>query len=286
LTLLCRSIIKSGNIIYEEEDKEKITKFASIFKIMTDSFPVFIDSLRYIVHTPYTYDFEDVAGDKDWSQMFVTKLLHTRKGNCHSLPFLYKILAEELGEEAHLAIAPNHIYIKHQSLKNGWFNTELTSGIFPIDAWLMASGYIHLDAVKNKIYMAPVSEQESIAICLIDLAKGYEKKEKNPDLDFIIQCCETTLKYYPNYINAHLLKAETEKKKFEKIQKQYNAKSPSEIFHIPEAEKIFKEMTQGYTHIHKSGYRRMPEKMYLQWLVSLQEEKAKYLNKTISNFKN
>ena len=77
----------------------------------------------------------------------------TRKGNCHSLPFLYKILAEELGAKANLALAPNHIYIKHWNEKDGWYNTELTSGIFPIDSWLMASGYIHLDAVANKLYM-------------------------------------------------------------------------------------------------------------------------------------
>jgi hypothetical protein len=33
------------------------------------------------------------------------------------------------------------------------------------------------------------------------------------------------------------------------------------------------------------GYRKMPEEMYLDWLVSLKEERTKYENKEISNFK-
>jgi hypothetical protein len=35
---------------------------------------------------PYQYDFEDFRGDKDWTKMFVTKLLLTGKANaiqCH-----------------------------------------------------------------------------------------------------------------------------------------------------------------------------------------------------------
>ena len=35
-----------------------------------------------------TYDFEDLIGDKDWTKMFVSKLLRTKTGNCHSLPYL------------------------------------------------------------------------------------------------------------------------------------------------------------------------------------------------------
>lgn len=61
----------------------------------------------------------------------MSKLLDTQKGNCNSMPYLYKILAEELGVDANLALAPNHVYIKHNIKSLGWYNTELTSGIFP-----------------------------------------------------------------------------------------------------------------------------------------------------------
>jgi hypothetical protein len=58
------------------------------------------------------------------------------------MPYLYKILAEELGVDANLALAPNHVYIKHRIKAVGWYNTELTSGIFPEDGWLMASSEV------------------------------------------------------------------------------------------------------------------------------------------------
>lgn len=35
-------------------------------------------------------------------------------------------------------------------------------------------------------------------------------------------------------------------------------------------------MNKEYTNIHKIGYRSMPEEMYLDWLVSLKTESAKY----------
>ncbi len=35
-------------------------------------------------------------------------------------------------------------------------------------------------------------------------------------------------------------------------------------------------MNKEYAHIHKIGYRSMPEDMYLDWLVSLKTERAKY----------
>ncbi|MPT34699.1 MAG: hypothetical protein E2604_06340, partial [Flavobacterium sp.] len=50
-------------------------------------------------HLPFTYDFEDYAGIKDHSKMFITKLLKTGSGQCHSMPLLYLILADEIGAE-------------------------------------------------------------------------------------------------------------------------------------------------------------------------------------------
>ena len=78
-------------------------------------------------HFPIKYDFEDYRGDKDWSKMFVTKLLKTGKGQCHSMPLLYLTLAEEIGAEAYLSICPNHSYIKFQDEKE-----KLNNKVFSI----------------------------------------------------------------------------------------------------------------------------------------------------------
>lgn len=95
------------------------------------------DSIKQNNFKPYTYGFENFIPDKDPSICFVTKLLTTNKGNCVSLPFLYKILVEEIGSSASLALAPLHCYIKHKDEKGKWVNLEMTNGSFSRDEWIM-----------------------------------------------------------------------------------------------------------------------------------------------------
>lgn len=95
LTQFSREIIESRTLLYDQEDKPEVEKYSAIFSLMSDSIPIQIDSNQLVYHQPYTYDFNDIWGNQSWKNMFVTKLLDTKKGNCHSLPFLYKILIEE-----------------------------------------------------------------------------------------------------------------------------------------------------------------------------------------------
>ena len=86
------------------------------------------------------------------------------------------MIMDELKQDAYLSLAPNHIYIKVQNKRAGWYNIELTCGDFPTDAWLMSSGYIHIDALRNGIYMDTLSSKQAVALCLVDLAHGYRAK--------------------------------------------------------------------------------------------------------------
>lgn len=201
--------------------------------------------------------------------MFVSRMMQTRKGNCHSMPLLYKLIMDELGEKSWLSLAPNHMYIKVWNKRAGWYNIELTCADFPTDAWLTASGYIHLDAIRNGIYMDTLSVQQSVALCLTDLAQGYMHKYGTGDGHFIVQCCDTTLKYYPDYINALLLKAQI-------IAEQYK-QNPSAV-----SKKCMNELYAG---IHRLGYRKMPTDMYLNWLYSLNEYSNEYRIKKIVSYK-
>lgn len=268
---LSNSLIKNRYLAYVEKDKQTVNKWASVYQIMCDTIPFNINDTIY-KYSPFGYDFKDVFGHQTRENLFVSKLLETRKGNCRSLPYLYKILCEEQGTEANLSLAPNHIYIKHKSIKDGWYNTELTSGIFPIDAWIMASGFVHLDAITNGVYMKALNNKESIAVVLIDLAENYNAKFPNNDGTFILKCCETAITTYPNFATALILQAETHKKQLEKI-------TDKATFDI-----AFKKLEKEYGHIHKIGYRNMPENMYLNWLVSLKEERSKYENKKLNTF--
>jgi len=164
--------------------------------------------------------------------MFVTKLLASKKGNCHSFPFLFKILTEEFMISSYISFAPNHIYIKSYSKKTGWYNIELTSATFPVDAWIMASGYVHLDAIRNKLYMDTLSLRQTIAYCWVDLAQGYQRKFGKENPEFVIKCCESVLKYHSFNVNAMLTKAEAQKYLIEKRMKISNAQCPNELFNV------------------------------------------------------
>jgi len=284
LANIAKQISIENKLLYDLEDKSKVEIYAGTFNLITTGFKYIKDTTVY-QYPPYVYDFEDFDGKGNWTQMFVTKLLQTHSGNCHSLPFLYKILVEENGEKAHLALAPNHIYIKHQIKKDGWYNTELTSGIFPIDAWLMASGYVKLEAIQNGVYMKALTDKESIAICITDLAQGYQKRFGTRSGEFILSCCDIALQYFPNYINALLLKAETQKFIIDATMQKNNTQKTDVLFTNSQVKSIFDDMNKTYSTIHQLGYRKMPDKMYAEWLLSLKTEKAKYQNKSL-NFSN
>jgi hypothetical protein len=268
-------------ITYNKKDNDIVKKHASLFNVLTDSVYLNIDSLHTLVHFPYTYDFDDPFGQTDWSSMFVSKLLETGKGNCHSLPYLYKILADELGLPCYIAFAPNHIYIKLFSEQTGWYNTELTSATFPVDAWIMASGYITTDAIRNSLYMDTLSTKQTVANCLVDLAHGYQHKFGRENPDFVIKCCNTVLKYHPSNVNAMLTKAEAQKYYIDLLMKNQNIKNPEELFADTAIKEMYSDMEQTYVHLHQSGYRRMPEKMYFEWINLLKNEPNIYINKNI-----
>ncbi|MEE6126023.1 hypothetical protein V2E39_01340 [Chryseobacterium arthrosphaerae] len=260
----CKTILRNRNLTYNETDKDKVSKYAAIFSVICEETPILIDQ-DTVHYKPFTYDFEDVFGHKDLTSLFVSKLVTTQRGNCNSLPYLYKILAEEIGVEANLALAPNHIYIKHNIKSIGWYNTELTSGIFPQDAWLMASGFIHLNAIENGIYMKALDNRESLGLCLVDLANAYKRSFPESDGSFALKCAERALKVSPNLITALLLRAETHKEQYLKMEKS-----------DPKAKELLSSLNKEYNYIHKIGYRNMPEGMYLEWLVSLKTERKKY----------
>ncbi|MBB4037672.1 hypothetical protein GGR21_003593 [Dysgonomonas hofstadii] len=279
---LINGLSQSELITYTEKDKDIITKHAAIFKVLTDTILIPVDSLLIYEHKPLTYDFEDPLGQADWTKMFVSKLLKTRKGNCHSLPYLYKILADQFNIPCQLAFAPNHIYIKLFSEKSGWYNTELTSGTFPIDAWIIASGYVTIDAIRNGLYMDTLRNKQAVANCLVDLAQGYQHKYGKDNPEFVIKCCNKVLEYHPTNVNAILTKAEAQKHYIHSLMKAKNLKSPEALFSDENIKNMYAEMESLYIELHKSGYRRMPEEMYSEWLNLLRSEPDKYINKSLS----
>jgi hypothetical protein len=224
-------------------------------------------------HLPYEYDFEDPFGKKDYSQFFVTKLMHTRKGQCRSLPLLYLILAEELGVKAWLAYSPQHSYVKLQDERQNWYNLELTNGHYSADSWILGSSFIKAEALKNQLYMDTLPTKALIAGTLNELSKGYAQKWGYDK--FVVQCAEMTLKHHPKDVFAMQLKSDCATMRFRYVLQQLNYPSKSQIHLYPKAQQVLQEMYDLYGFIDQTGYEAMPEEFYKAWLQSFNDQKGK-----------
>ena len=205
-------------------------------------------------------------GDNDWTKMFVTKLMKTHKGNCHSLPYFYKILCNEIDADASLALAPNHLYIKHIDEKGQWTNVELTNGGFPRDQWIISQMAISVEAIKNGIYMAPLTEKENIVLAMFDLVTCYEYQYGNDE--FVLSVCNTALTYFPDFILMLMSKANCIRDMIKAEKKQQVPNQNFIINHIT----LYKKTIER---IDDLGYKDMPIELYQDWVQSIEDEKIK-----------
>ena len=236
-------------------------------------------------HFPLKYDFNDYTGTKDWSKMFVTKLIQSGTGQCHSMPLLYLILAEEIGAKSYLAFSPNHSYIKFQDGKDKWYNLELTNGMFTTDSFILNSGFIKSEALQNGIYMQTLSERQLLSQLYTDLAAGYLHKYGYDR--FVEIAVNKALELYPNNINANKLLSNYYTELFLYVTKQLdiNPEKREQLVQIrdnPDAMAILMATQKQYELIDASGFEYMPAEAYERWLSSLNNEKSKQENKAVS----
>jgi hypothetical protein len=251
------------------------TRNIMLFRVMADTLKVKSPSQEsFITSYPMQYDFDDYMGKKNWSNMFVSKLLASKSGQCHSLPLLYLILCEETGTQANLAFSPSHSYAKFKDQTGNWHNLELTNGRIVSDAFILGSGYVTAEALKNRIYMEPLTKKQTIAQCLADLAKEYTKKYGYDG--FVSQCVDTTLKYDPTNIFARQVKSDYQTLRFDYVVNQIGRPHP-EVLKVsyPKVYQLLEERNQTYQIIDASGYQEMPEQAYQEWLNSVNKEKEK-----------
>ena len=159
-------------------------------------------------HKPFTYDFDDTGGRDDFTKQFVTKVMRTHSGQCRSLPMYYKVLAETLGAEAYIAYAPAHVFIRYRNedkmYPEEWVNVELTTHQITPEFFYKEHFEISDKAIENKIYLTPLTDRETVAAQLADLAFGYWNKFKCYDA-FTRLCAEKSLEYYPQHPKACII---------------------------------------------------------------------------------
>lgn len=154
---------------------------------------------------PYSYDFEDFLGEKDFSSTFVTRILKDGKGNCLSLPLLYKCIAQKMNTEAKLTLGPSHAWIRHIDEDGNWANVELTSGQFPTDGILMTELDIKREAIQTGAYFKPLTEKETVAFLLTQLALGYQAKFGKLN-EFTEKCADLSIEYFEPNVIAYSIK--------------------------------------------------------------------------------
>ncbi|MGU3374448.1 hypothetical protein [Chryseobacterium sp. M5A1_1a] len=239
-----------------------------------------------VQHKAYKYDFEDYMGQKDHSKMFVSKLLKTGSGQCHSMPLLYLMLAEEMNTEASLAYAPNHTYIKFLDEEREWQNAELTNGIFTANSLILESGYIKSEALQNDIYMKSLSKKELLAQFYADLANGYIHKYGMDE--FVGNTLDKALEYSPNNIYANQLKSMYQQARFAYVAGQLGVKdleNPEDLKKIrfyPKAVALLQETKAQFNNIDNLGYVPMPEGAYEEWLGNMKGEANKQKSEALA----
>ena len=236
-------------------------------------------------HKAYKYDFNDPFGSKDYSKMFVSKLLKTGSGQCHSMPLLYLMLAEQMNTEAYLALAPNHSYIRFSDDDGEWKNIELTNGMFSLNTYLLESGYIKSEALQNKIYLSNLSKKELLAQVFSDLASGYIHKFGYDD--FVDTVTSKALELNPNSTSAYMHKANTSKMRFEHTANglginPYDNKDLQRIKNYPFAVAQLRQVNQNVKNLDQLGYEYMPPEIYEGWLSSMRKEENRQQSEAIA----
>lgn len=164
-------------------------------------------------YTPYTYDFETFSMDKEpWERQFVSRTLKTHKGQCRSLPWMYKILANELNADVSLAQAPRHCYIMYKDedkfTPEEWVNLELTTNQMN-PSWLIKQEFEICDsAVLVGTYMTPLTDLQTVACQMAELAFGYCEKFNRYD-EFTYYCASRSLEFYPMNPNAWIIRGKS-----------------------------------------------------------------------------
>lgn len=222
------------------------------------------------------YDFNDFMGEKNWSNMFVTKLLATGKGQCHSLPLLYLAIAEQLGAKAYLSLSPEHSFIQFFD-KNGYrYNFETTNGNLVTPAWLMQSNFINATALKNRTYLDTLSQRQLYAQLLSDLLQNYINKLGYDEVAW--QMTSKVLSIHPMNVAALMTQANLNTFIARQALKEAGNPPLEKLPSYPQAYQAYQNMLQSYELIEQTGFQEMPQAEYQRWLKTVEAEKKKQEN--------
>ncbi|QWP76103.1 hypothetical protein J5226_21305 [Lysobacter sp. K5869] len=149
---------------------------------------------------PFRYDLDDPFGEDIRNKLLATYLA-TRKGNCVSMPILFAILAQRIGLDASLAVAPHHLFARAKVDGGQWVNIEATSFGTKTDDSYRKELNITATAIKSGIYLRTLSPKESLGVTLETLLEHYSKSGANEQR---LAVADMVLKSDPRNVSAIL----------------------------------------------------------------------------------
>ena len=216
---------------------------------------------------PYTYDFDDFTGNGNYAHTFVTRLLKDHKGNCLSLPLLYKCIAQQLGAQALLTLGPSHAWIRHVDETGKWTNVELTSGQFPSDGLMMTELGVTNEAIRSGAYGKELTEQQAMAFLLTQLALGYQHKTGRWDA-FTDKCADLSIRYFTPNVGAYMIKANRATVRAQKLA----ATNPAQQQQLKQ---LHQQFALYQTKLRTLGAGTLSSETYAQWVKSMKARPAK-----------
>ena len=235
----------------------------------------YYDSKTQMTQTvaPLKYDFEDFMGEKDYTKLFASKLLATGSGQCHSLPLVYLMIAEQLGAKAWLSLAPEHSFIQFTDSHGRLLDYETTNGNIVSGSWMAGSGYINAKALRNKTYLDTLSQRQLYARCLGDLLLGYLQKFDYDE--FASEISRAILRIDPSNITVFIVDANLKRKIALREITAAGKPKPEDLPKYPRAYQSYLDMKEAISRVDDLGYQDMPSDAYQAWLKSIEAEKKK-----------
>lgn len=271
---LCRWRLKQLKL----NPKDNLSLNMMIYSVMCDTLDIKQPGTeRTITHYPVNYNLDDYDSQQSFTSHFVTTLMKSNLGQCHSMPLLYMMIAEKLGAEAYLSYAPHHSFIKIQDDKGAWYNLELTCRHILSDQHYMNHSYIKSEAIRNKIYLNPLTKKELIASMTAQLGAYYLVKYGYDP--FVMECADISGEHYPDCTQALLLKSNYQTRLTLEIARLLEARNPNILKEkSPEAYRHFEKMHELYQQLDNTGYEDTPTEVYERWHNHVLTEREKEKN--------
>ena len=269
----------------DNEAKNKaIQQFLSQELTIDLNFSKELPQKKKITHVPFAYDYEDFKSQKDYRNHFITKCIATGFGQCNSLPGVHLVLSERMNATTYLAIAPQHSLVKYPDAEGIIHSYEPTSNWNMSDKWYKDHMFISPEAIRNGIYLAPLNRQQIVANSVLDLALGYMQKHGASDGQFVKECIQTVLPYFPknNNIQTDLVYSGLLARQLDRILYEHNIKDLRNINKTPQAASLYEALRKNEAIIKRKGYQDMPEKLYEQIMLEHEFKGVKQKEEVVS----